>query len=105
MNKLEVIRIILQYVEANEIDKANILLKEKHRELMQSKARGVRKEIAEIVKTMAAIDKELMLYKLRHAHLEQICPNGIFIEMKSYVKLLEDERKSLAKQKREMAKM
>ncbi|MFF5995192.1 hypothetical protein AAGS61_10595 [Lysinibacillus sp. KU-BSD001] len=105
MNKLEVIRVILQCVEANEIDRANLLIKEKKHELMQSKVRGVRKEIAEIVKMMAAIDKELMLYKLRQAHLQQFCPDGIIMELKSYVKLLEDERKSLAKQKREMAKM
>lgn len=104
MNKLDVIVYILKYVEANEIDKANALIKEKHHELLQSKVRGVRNEIAEIVKTMAVIDKELMLFKLRKARLERLCPNGTMIQLNSYIKSLEDERKSLAIQKSELAK-
>lgn len=104
MNKLDVIIYILKYVEANEIDKANNLIKEKHHELMQSKTKGIRKEIAEIVKTMAVIDKELMLFKLRKAHLERLCPHGTMIQLKDYVKSLEDERVSLAKKKHDRAK-
>lgn len=104
MSNLEVIRYILKYVEQHEIEKANNLIKEKQHELMQSKASGIRKEIAEIVKTMAIIDKELMLFKLRKAHLERLCPLGTMIQLKDYVKSLEDERASLAKQKHELAK-
>lgn len=104
MNKLEVISYILRYVEQNEIEKANKLIKEKQHQLMQSKASGIRKEIAEIVKTMVIIDKELMLFKLRKTHLERLCPKGTMIQLKDYVKSLEDERSSLAKQKLELAK-
>ena len=104
MNKFEVIRNILHYIEMEELEKANELIKAKQRELVTSELNSRRFEINEIIKTMQQIDIELMQFKLKKMQLTRLCPDTMMTSLESYMLDLIKQRKQLVEEKKLFSK-
>lgn len=103
MNKFELVQIVLTLIERNEIDKAKNIIREKQRELRQTEVKGVREEINEIIRSMSAIDKEILLFKLKKMKLAELSPE-VSLDLEAYIDKLTKRRAMLAKQKKMKAK-
>ena len=103
MNKFELVQIVLTLIERNEIDKAKNIIREKRRELRQTEVKGVREEINEIIRSMSAIDKEILLFKLKKMKLAELSPE-VSLDLEAYIDKLTKRRAMLAKQKKMKAK-
>jgi hypothetical protein len=104
MNHLEVVKYVLDLVVAQEVDRANEILHQKHQQLQLQQVQGIRQEITEIVKMMNQIDMELMQFRLKKSQLERLCPDVTMNSLNSYIDGLQKQRKKLALEKSKMAK-
>lgn len=105
MNKFEVIKYILHYIEANEINKANELIEGKQREFLTSEVRSRRFEINEIIKMMHQIDIELLQFKLKKMQLIRLCPDYMMTSLEVYMESLVRKREQLVVEKKRIAKV
>ncbi|WP_298825394.1 hypothetical protein [uncultured Planococcus sp.] len=105
MNKFEVINHILQYIEIEELEKANDVIKTKQRELATSELNSRRLEINEIIKMMQQIDIELMRFELKKMQLTRLCPDSIMTSLENYMLDLINQRKQLAEEKKMFSKL
>lgn len=105
MNKFEVIKNILQYIEMEELEKANDVIKAKQRELATIELKSRRFEINEIIKMMQQIDIELMQFELKKMQLTRLCPDSMMTSLETYMLDLINQRKQLAEEKKMFSKL
>ena len=105
MNKFEVIKNILQYIEMEELEKANDVIKAKQRELAKIELNSRRFEINEIIKMMQQIDIELMQFELKKMQLTRLCPDSMMTSLENYMLDLINQRKQLAEEKKMFSKL
>lgn len=100
MNKYDVIHAVLDLIQAQQQEKVKTLLRQKVAEYRKKQVYSKRTQIAEIIKEMALIDREIFRFQRKKMQFERVLETDSMTSLDNYITVLIERRRELVKEKK-----
>ncbi|MEC0666515.1 hypothetical protein P8864_11515 [Priestia flexa] len=100
MNKYDVIHAVLDLIQVQQQEKVKTLLRQKVAEYRKKQVYSKRTQIAEIIKEMALIDREIFRFQRKKMQFERVLETDSMTSLDNYITVLIERRRELVKEKK-----